>query len=203
MADGAALIRPTLSKGVIQFIIWSVYVVPLLFGMFIGLSQSWTGTFIDSGMVTIPLYLFFVFIVFIICVVPISFSGVFKRWWTRLLFVVSFLLGIPSLPVMGFIVGIFPADYIHLLLMYPSYETKITSRPDGANTEMKFSWASTGFGGIGESDGELVYDPTDKLNAQRGIRPSPCDCVKGAVSPATIATDHLFRHFYVVRINYD
>jgi len=52
-------------------------------------------------------------------------------------------------------------DYIHLALMYPSYENRIAA----AHTDrMSFYWGGDGFSGVGTTDYFLVYD---RLNAIR------------------------------------
>jgi hypothetical protein len=58
-------------------------------------------------------------------------------------------------------VSVYPAEYIHLFVMYSYYEDHLNRSPDGHPLKTKFSWGGSGFATTVQTDRTLVFDPSD------------------------------------------
>jgi len=157
--------------------------------MLLGLDYSWTGASLSFAM------LFFVmlaaFPVWSLTVTIRAFGAAFRRQWNRcILLLSSYLLALP-LMLVGMVWG---GNYLHFLIASPVYVLEIAAR--GWPEQMSFPWADQGWAGQ-EGGQTLVYDATDKLMSETGIRKSPCDPLAGCF-PGYTRTTHYIWHFYLV-----
>lgn len=156
-------------------------VVPVSAAFAVGTIFSfWTETevfFLLAGLAVIPAW--------VVSILVRAFLLFWRGTWRR---ASSLLLVLPIAWQFGPLVAKYPPSYVHLLVMYPYYETHLNTSPNGHLLETRFDWGSTGFVSTIQTIRTLVYDPNDKPEEDQANLPAWHD---------RLEKQHLFGHYYL------
>ncbi len=96
-----------------------------------------------------------------------------------------------SWPVMVFLMSPFVGDYMHFLLLYPSYRAQIEAEPDSDSRPISFYWGPSGMVSA-ETEKWLVYDTTGH----------PTEVARKFSSFAEVSARRLMGNFFLVQASW-